>query len=81
MKVMVVKSSVTLVSVSFSGQSLQMFPCELLMKSLSFALSAPGCKIDGEAEGLVASECRELDSVNSLSYSEIMAPHKSQLCL
>ena len=77
---MVVKSNVTLFSVSFSGQSLQMFLYELLVKSLPFALRAPGCKIDFVTGGLVAGESRELDSMNSLiSYSQIVAPHKSLL--
>lgn len=36
MKVMVVKSNITLFSVSFSGQSLQMFLYELLVKSVFY---------------------------------------------
>lgn len=77
---MVVKSNITLFSVSLKGQRLQLFLYEHLAKSLPFALRASGCKIDFVTGGLVASECRELDSMNSLiNYSQIMAPHKSRL--
>lgn len=49
-----------------------MFPYELLVKSLPFALRAPGCKTDFVTGGPVGSKCRGLDSMNSLvSYSQI----------
>lgn len=50
------------------------------LSNLSFTLRGPGCKIDFVTGGLVASECRELGSMDSLiSDSQIVALHKSRL--
>lgn len=58
--------------------NLQIFQYELLVKYLPFALGASGCKISF-VTGLAASECRDLDSINTLIiYSQIVAPYKSQ---